>query len=120
MCSPSASRTSVDCSITFSESLSDCGNVSMLSAASAASSSSNRLAAASGASSYPSEMPFRPAARMTLNARYGLHAGSGLRYSMRVALGLPRLGIGTRMSPLRLFRAQLMCTGASKPGTNRL
>ena len=39
---------------------------------------------------------------------------------MRVALGLPRFGIGTRIRPLRLLRAQLMCTGASKPGTSRL
>ena len=47
-----------------------------------------------------------PAASITLNARYGLHAGSGERYSMRVAIGLPRLAIGTRISPLRLLRAQ--------------
>ena len=61
-------------------------------------------------------MPRMPAASSTLNARYGLHAGSGERYSMRVALGLPRLATGTRISPLRLLRAQLTCTGASKPG----
>ena len=61
-----------------------------------------------------------PAASSTLNARYGLHAGSGERDSMRVASGLPYFGIGTRISPLRLFRAQLMCTGASNPGTSRL
>ncbi len=36
------------------------------------------------------------------------------------ATGLPRGGIGTRMRPLRLLRAQLMCRGASKPGTSRL
>ena len=55
-----------------------------------------------------------------LKARYGLHAGSGERYSMRVASGLPRLAIGTRISPLRLLRAHDTWTGASKPGTSRL
>ena len=49
-----------------------------------------------------------------------MHAGSGERYSMRVAKGLPRFGIGTRIRPLRLFLAHEMCTGASKPGTSRL
>ena len=61
-----------------------------------------------------------PAASTTLNVRYGLHAGSGERYSMRVARGLLRLAIGTRISPLRLFRAHDTWTGASKPGTRRL
>ena len=61
-----------------------------------------------------------PAARMRLNARYGFAAGSAERYSMRVARGLARLAIGTRMSPLRLLRAHEMCTGASNPGTSRL
>jgi len=42
---------------------------------------------------------------MTEKARYGLQAGSGERYSMRVADGLARLGTGTRMRPLRLLRA---------------
>ena len=87
---------------------------------SAASSISNKFASASAGSSYPCSMPRIPAAKMTENARYGLHAGSGERYSMRVAESLPRFGIGTRMSPLRLLRAHEIWTGASKPGTSRL
>ncbi len=81
---------------------------------------SNRLASASTGSSYPSLTPCIPAASRTLNARYGLHAGSGERYSIRVAALLPRRFTGMRMSPLRLLRAQLTWTGASKPGTSRL
>ena len=39
---------------------------------------------------------------------------------MRVAIGLPRLAIGTRIRPLRLLRAHDTCTGASKPGHQAL
>ena len=57
---------------------------------------------------------------MAANARYGLHAGSGERYSIRVASSLPGLYIGTRTSALRFRRAQHTYTGASYPGTSRL
>src|SRR5919204_5790981 len=75
---------------------------------------------ASGGSSYSFSTPVRPAASIAANARYGLHAGSGERNSMRVADSLPGLYIGTRTSALRLRRAQQMYTGASYPGTKRL
>ncbi len=65
-------------------------------------------------------MPSRPAARITEKARYGLQAGSGARYSMRVASGLPGLAEGTRTRADWLLRAQATCTGASKPPTSRL
>src|SRR3954453_19131733 len=120
MCSPRASCTSDDCSMTFSESLSACGSRSIPSLASSVSVISNRLLSASGGSSYCSVMPRMPAANITANARYGLHAGSGERNSIRVALGLPRLATGTRTRPLRLLRAHVTWTGASNPGTSRL
>ncbi len=63
---------------------------------------------ASGGSSYSCSMPARPAESMHANARYGLHAGSGERNSMRVASSLPGLYIGTRTSALRFRRAQQM------------
>src|SRR5689334_1397803 len=65
-------------------------------------------------------MPFRPAASITENARYGLQAGSGERNSMRVLLSLPRFGIGTRTSADSLLRAQQMYVGASYPSMRRL
>ncbi len=49
--------------------------------------------------------PGRPRAS-TANARYGLQAGSGERYSIRVASSLPGLYCGTRTSAERLRRAQ--------------
>ena len=58
-------------------------------------------------------MPFSPAARMTAKARYGLQAGSGARYSIRVESTLPRLITGTRTSADRLLRAHERWTGAS-------
>src|SRR5262249_57882611 len=61
-----------------------------------------------------------PAARITENARYGLHAGSGERNSTRVELSWPRFGSGTRTSAERLLRAQHTYTGASYPTTSRL
>src|SRR5690606_20893492 len=67
-----------------------------------------------------SSRPFRPAASMTEKARYGLQAGSGARYSMRVEDSLPDLARGTRTSADRLLRAQETCTGASEPGMSRL
>src|ERR671915_1963209 len=78
------------------------------------------LLEASGASSYSPSSPASPAASIAANARYGLHAGSGERYSIRVAPSLPGLYIGTRTSALRFRRAQHTYTGASKPGTSRL
>ena len=50
--------------------------------------------------------PASPAASIAENARYGLHAGSGERYSIRVAPSLPGLYIGTRTRARRLRRAQ--------------
>src|SRR5439155_5146773 len=75
---------------------------------------------ASGGSSYSASIPVSPAASIAANARYGLHAGSGDRYSIRVACSLPGEYIGTRTSALRLRRAQHTYTGASNPGTSRL
>src|SRR6266576_763256 len=75
---------------------------------------------ASGGRSYSPSIPARPAASMAANARYGLHAGSGDRNSMRVADSLPGLYIGTRTSALRFRRAQHTYTGASYPGIRRL
>ena len=53
------------------------------------------------------------AASSTEKARYGLHAGSGARYSRRVELLLPGLVTGTRTRAVRFFRPQETCTGAS-------
>ena len=55
---------------------------------------------------YFSSMPLRPAASITAKARYGLQAGSGARYSQRVAASLPGLYMGTRTRAERLRRAQ--------------
>ena len=62
-------------------------------------------------------MPSRPARSITASARYGLHDGSGIRSSTRVAA--PRAA-GTRTSGLRFFSDHAMLVGASKPGTSRL
>src|SRR5881409_3952918 len=75
---------------------------------------------ASGGSSYSFSIPVSPAASIDANARYGLHAGSGERNSMRVADSLPGLYMGTCTNALRFRRAQQTYTGASYPGTNRL
>src|SRR5436190_582355 len=64
-------------------------------------------------------MPRSPAASIIENARYGLHAGSGERNSMRVELSLPLLGTGTRTSADSLLRAHETCTGASYPSIRR-
>ena len=69
---------------------------------------SYRLAATSWGSSYLCSMPSRPAASTTAKARYGLHAGSGARYSMRVESSLPGLACGTFTTTERLLRAQAM------------
>ena len=45
--------------------------------------------------------------------RYGLHDGSGARYSMRVESVRPRFGWGTFTIAERLLRAHATCTGAS-------
>src|SRR5881628_2885574 len=78
------------------------------------------LLLASGARSYSPSKPASPAASIDANARYGLHAGSGERYSIRVAPSLPGLYIGTRTSAERFRLAQHTYTGASNPGTSRL
>src|SRR5262245_20468981 len=65
-------------------------------------------------------MPFMPAARMTANERYGLHAGSGERISMRVDWPLAGLYMGTRTSAERLLWPQQTYEGASPPAINRL
>src|SRR3989304_7535100 len=75
---------------------------------------------ASGGSSSSCSTPARPAPSIEANARYGLHAGSGERYSIRVASSLPGLYWGTRTSAERFRRAQHTYTGASYPGTRRL
>src|SRR3990170_4542111 len=75
---------------------------------------------ASGGSSSSCSTPATPAASIVANARYGLQAGSGERYSIRVAPSLPGLYIGTRTSAERLRPAQQTYTGASYPGTSRL
>src|SRR5436190_17477294 len=75
---------------------------------------------ASGGSSYDSATPVRPAPSIAANARYGLQAGSGERYSIRVASSLPGLYWGTRTSAERFRRAQHTYTGASNPGISRL
>ena len=60
-------------------------------------------------------MPFRPAARITAKARYGLHAASTERNSTRVALPFCGLYIGTRTRADRLLCPQHMYAGASPP-----
>src|SRR5664280_431983 len=55
-------------------------------------------------------MPSRPAASMTVNARYGLHAGSGIRTSQRVPM--PRRA-GMRTMGERLRSDHATFTGAS-------
>src|SRR5689334_13767630 len=78
------------------------------------------LSVASGGSSYPSSMPLSPAASIAENDRYGLHAGSGERNSIRTDSFLPRFDNGTRTNAERLLRAQHLYTGASYPGISRL
>src|SRR3954453_15353538 len=60
-------------------------------------------------------MPFNPAASITANARYGLHAESGERISTRVELPFCGLYIGTRTSADRLLWPQQTYAGASPP-----
>ena len=55
-------------------------------------------------------MPSSPARSITASARYGLHDGSGMRSSMRVAV--PRAA-GTRTSGLRFFSDHAIAVGAS-------
>src|SRR5919198_1419290 len=62
-------------------------------------------------------MPSSPERSITASARYGLHDGSGMRSSMRVAV--PRVA-GTRTSGLRFFSDHEIAVGASYPGTSRL
>ena len=62
-------------------------------------------------------MPSSPDRSITASARYGLHDGSGMRSSIRVAS--PRAA-GTRTSGLRFRSDHAMFVGASYPGTRRL
>src|SRR6478752_5062463 len=63
-------------------------------------------------------MPSRPASIMAANPRYGLHDGSGVRNSMRLAFGDDE-NIGMRMAAERLRDEYARFTGASKPGVRR-
>src|SRR5207245_10049184 len=63
--------------------------------------------------------PSSPAISIAANARYGLHEGSGGRYSRRLAAGLVEI-IGIRMAAERLRREYARLTGASNPGVSRL
>src|SRR3954470_17460466 len=65
-------------------------------------------------------MPFRPAASMTANVKYGLHAESGDLISTRVELPFCGLYIGTRTSAARLLCPQQTYAGASPPPHRRL
>ena len=65
-------------------------------------------------------MPLRPAASSTANAKYGLHALSIDRNSMRVLLPLAGLYIGTRIKAERLLCPQQIHDGASAPPASRL
>ena len=62
-------------------------------------------------------IPSIPASSITVNARYGLHAGSGDLYSIRVAFPL---AAGTLINAERFLRPYALYTGASYPGTKRL
>src|SRR3954469_23646763 len=63
-------------------------------------------------------IPSRPAIIMAAKPRYGLHAGSGVRNSMRFCLGDVD-SIGMRMAAERLRDEYARFTGASKPGVSR-
>src|SRR5688572_21504569 len=65
-------------------------------------------------------MPFRPAASITANAKYGLHAESSARYSARVDWPLPGLYMGTRTRADLLLCPQHTYAGASPPPISRL
>src|SRR5260370_42119016 len=60
-------------------------------------------------------MALRPAARITANARYGLHAASTERNSTRVAFPFCGLYVGTRTRAERLLWPQHPDAGASPP-----
>src|SRR5437868_7889919 len=63
--------------------------------------------------------PSSIAISIALNARYGLPAGSGRRYSIRRAVGLG-VWTGMRIAAERFRCEYARFTGASKPGTSRL
>src|ERR1700730_16414714 len=63
-------------------------------------------------------MASRPASIIAENARYGLHDGSGVRNSMRLALGDDE-NIGMRIAAERFRDEEARLTGASKPGVSR-
>src|SRR5689334_22246484 len=75
---------------------------------------------ASRGSSYPSSMPFSPAASISANARYGFASESSERNSTREDWPLCGLYIGTRTSADRLLCPQEMNDGASSPTASRL
>ena len=68
-----------------------------------------------GGKGYSFSMPASPAASITLNARYGLHAGSGARYSTRLDSSRPGLYAGTLTRSALLTVAQETYAGASNP-----
>src|SRR5437773_2328523 len=63
--------------------------------------------------------PSRPAISIAAKAMYGLHDGSGGRYSRRLAEGLFEI-IGMRIAADRLRREYARLTGASNPGVSLL
>src|SRR5438874_6458853 len=63
-------------------------------------------------------MPSSPGSIIAENARYGLHDGSGVRNSMRLAFGDDE-NIGMRIAAERLRDEYARFTGASKPGVKR-
>src|SRR3982074_1071347 len=65
-------------------------------------------------------MPRRPAASSTAKVRYGLHAESGLRTSIRLDDALRGVYIGARTSADRLAAPHDAAVGASPPCTSRL
>src|SRR5204863_1238426 len=63
-------------------------------------------------------IPSSPAISIAGNARYGLHEGSGVRNSRRLATGFFEI-IGIRTQALRFRCEYTSFTGASNPGTRR-
>ena len=117
-CSPKVSRTKSLAAIAVMASFKSRGS-GVNPAASAISGSFKSICGASS-SWYPASIPFNPAARITAKARYGLHAESGERNSIRVEFGLFGFYIGIRTSELRLCGPQEINAGASPPPCKRL
>src|SRR5262245_49678222 len=62
-------------------------------------------------------IPSRPASIIAENARYGLHDGSGVRNSSRLAFGDAE-NIGIRIAADRFLDEYARFTGASNPGVS--